>query len=192
MARGSLCTVAMAALATISGLTTPVIGGSNFPPSAYTQAAALLAKLNNTQKIALVHGFGQGIATAGYVGSTQPLAQFGIPPLNLEDGPQGVADLVPGATAYPSALTVAMTWDVTLAYAWGEAMGTEQSLKGTNVMLGPGTNLARVPWGGRVFEYFSGEDPVLGQKLLPAEIAGIQSNNIAANIKHFIMNNQVC
>jgi len=49
-------------------------------------------------------------------------------------------------------LAVAMTWDPEQMRRWGRAMGMEQKAKGTNVMLGPDVNLARVPWSGRVFE----------------------------------------
>ena len=44
------------------------------------------------------------------------------------------------------------SWDTNAMYEFGRAMGQEQYSKGTNVMLGPGVNLARVPWGGRNFE----------------------------------------
>ena len=80
-------------------------------------------------------------------------ASLGLPPLNLEDGPQGVADGATLVTAWPSALTVAMTWDENAMEEWGVALGAEQAMKGTNVMLGPAVNLARVPWAGRNFEY---------------------------------------
>ena len=63
---------------------------------------------------------------------------------------------------------------------WGAAMGAEQKLKGTNVMLGPDVNLARVPWSGRVFET-NGEDPFLSAALVGPEIRGIQSNNISVS-----------
>jgi beta-glucosidase len=45
--------------------------------------------------------------------------------------------------------------------------------QGTNVLLGPGTNLARVPWNGRNFEYL-GEDPVLAGAMAFHEVKGIQ------------------
>lgn len=90
---------------------------------------------------------------------------FSLPPQNLEDGPQGVADGVTQVTAWPSALTVTQSWDPDMLYAFGQAMGQEQAIKGTNIMLGPGMNLCRVPWGGRTFEYVGGEDPVLGSKV---------------------------
>jgi beta-glucosidase len=72
---------------------------------------------------------------------------------------------------------------------YGAAMGREQWLKGTNVMLGPGVNLARVPWCGRNFEY-QGEDPLLASRMIAAEIEGIQSNNISACVKHYVFNSQ--
>ncbi len=72
--------------------------------------------------------------------------------------PQGVADGVSQVTCWPSALTVVMSWNTTAMQAYGAAMGAEQYIKGTNVMLGPAVNLARVPWGGRTFEYTGGED----------------------------------
>ena len=43
-------------------------------------------------------------------------------------------------------------------------MGEEFFAKGSNVQLGPGVCLARVPVNGRNFEYLSGEDPFLGIK----------------------------
>jgi beta-glucosidase len=111
--------------------------------------------------------------------------RLGIPALNLEDGPQGVADGVTLVTAWPSALTVVQSWDADAMFEYGRAMGQEQYLKGTNVMLGPAINQARVPWGGRTFEY-TGEDPFLASVLVKAEIQGIQANNISGCIKHFV------
>ncbi len=106
-----------------------------------------------------------------------------------EDGPQGVADGVTQVTCWPSALSVVMTWNRTAMQEYGAAMGYEQYLKGTNVMLGPAVNLARVPWGGRTFEY-QGEDPVLASNMVAAEVVGIQSNNISGCVKHFVENSQ--
>jgi len=60
----------------------------------------------------------------------------------------GVADGVSGVTAWPSALTVVAAWDRTLMKEFAGAMAVEQKGKGTNVMLGPMVNIARVPQGG--------------------------------------------
>lgn len=62
--------------------------------------------------------------------------------------------------------------------------------KGAHVQLGPGMNVARIPNGGRNFEYVSGEDPYLGSRLVKPAIEGIQSKGIMANAKHFIDNSQ--
>jgi hypothetical protein len=59
-----------------------------------------------------------------------------------------VADGVEGATAWPSALTVAASWDRDLMKQFASAMAVEQRIKGSNVMLGPMVNIARVPRGG--------------------------------------------
>jgi len=94
------------------------------------------------------------------------------------------------STQWPSGLTIAASWDRQLAEAWGKAMGKEFRDKGANVQLGPGLNVARVPGGGRNFEYMSGEDPLLGAQLASQTIRGIQSNGVIATAKHFILNNQ--
>jgi hypothetical protein len=86
----------------------------------------------------MVHGSG-----GGYVGNVPNNTRVGIPPINLEDGPQGVADGVSAVTCWPSALTNVMSWNTTAMYLFGQAMAQEQYLKGTNVMLGPGVNIVR-------------------------------------------------
>lgn len=138
----------------------------------------------------MVHGYGNGEWWLGnYAGVVLGNTRIGWPPLNLEDGPQGVADGVARVTCWPSSLTVASTWNVSAMAAFGAAMGKEQFAKGANIMLGPGVNLARIPWGGRNFEYL-GEDPLLASRLVAAEVTGVQSANISACVKHLIGNNQ--
>ena len=56
--------------------------------------------------------------------------------------------------------------------------------------LGPGLCLARVPTGGRNFEYASGEDPYLGAVMAGPIVSGIQSQGVIANAKHYVNNNQ--
>ena len=86
--------------------------------------------------------------TAATTWATSP----SIPALHLHDGPQGVANGNKLVTCWPAALTVVQTWDEAAMAAYGQGMGREHYLKGSNVMLGPGVNLARVPWNGRNFE----------------------------------------
>ncbi len=115
-----------------------------------------------------------------------------VPPINMEDGPQGFRDPHhPGtSTAYPSGLTIAATFSPFLAGQWGAAMATEFKAKGANVLLGPAVNVARVPRNGRNFEYMSGEDPCVGAALVGRTVEGIQSQGLVATAKHWAFNNQ--
>ena len=111
----------------------------------------------------------------------------------MQDGPQGfrTTDRTGGSgtsTAWPSALTVASSWDADLAYRWAKSMGKEFKDKGANVQLGPGIGIARVPTAGRNFEYLCGEDPYLGAILAEPVVKGIQENGVIANAKHYINN----
>ena len=121
---------------------------SPWPASAAADAAATLAKMSAQNKFDMVHGWG-----GDYVGDVPVIGPLSdgsfIPALHLHDGPQGVANGNKDVTCWPAALTVVQTWDPEAMYAYGEAMGREQYLKGSNVMLGPGVNLARLPWNGR-------------------------------------------
>ncbi len=126
----------------------------------------------------------------GNVPAIGPLADGSyIPRMGLHDGPQGVANGNKDVTCWPSALTVVQTWDRTAMYDYGAGMGAEQYAKGSTVMLGPGVNLARVPWNGRNFEY-QGEDPFLAYHTVYAETLGIQSQNVSGCVKHFFANNE--
>jgi beta-glucosidase len=142
----------------------------------------MLATMNSTDKLAVVHGY-FGL----WIGYVDALPDVGFPSLRLEDGPQGVADGVVQVTAWPSAMTVIMSWDTDAMYAFGAAMGAEEFAKGANVHLAPAVNLGRVPWSGRQFEY-AGEDPVLAAAYARQAVQGIQSNGISACIKHFTDN----
>lgn len=75
------------------------------------------------EKLTYAHGTGK---TNPYVGMVPANTRLNVPPLNLEDGPQGVADGAGDVTAWPSALTVVQSWDTQAMYAFGRAMGQEQ------------------------------------------------------------------
>ena len=122
-------------------------------------------------------------------------SRHGIPVLRANDGPQGFRSDGKGqpdkiSTAWPAAITVAASWDPIIARRWGTLMGKEFYNLGANVQLGPGLCVARVPTGGRNFEYLSGEDPHLGSILSGPAVQGIQSQGVIANAKHYIDNNQ--
>ncbi|KAH3762986.1 glycoside hydrolase superfamily [Pelomyxa schiedti] len=148
------------------------------------RAQALLDQMTLDQKLSMVHGVG-----GDYVGNTVEIGSLSIPSLHLEDGPQGVGDQTEQTTCWPSALTVTASWDADLFYQFGAAMSSEQRIKGSNVMLGPMTNIARVPVGGRNFES-TGEDPTLASVYAAQSVKGIQSQGVIACSKHVADNNQ--
>ncbi|WP_058306118.1 beta-glucosidase family protein [Gracilibacillus massiliensis] len=131
---------------------------------------------------------------------TQDIERLGIKSIFLADGPHGIrrqavaADKlglnegVP-ATCYPTAATVANSWNVELGEKVGEYLGEEAIEQNVNVLLGPGINMKRNPLCGRNFEYFS-EDPYLTGKMAAGYIRGIQSFGVSACVKHFAVNNQ--
>ena len=184
-----LCRSALLALALLA----PARCGSPWPAAPRARARALLAQLTLDEKVALLSGMNAGYGTAQavspYVGWTAGVPRLGIPPLNYEDGPQGVADGLLGVTQWPSVGTVAQSWDADLFLRWGAAMGAEQRGKGSSIMLGPAVTVSRVPWSGRVFEYPS-EDPLLSSALMAPYVTGVQSNNISACAKHLAFNHQ--
>jgi beta-glucosidase len=150
------------------------------------RAKNLLSQMTQDEKIHMVCGIG---AQKPYVGNVEPIDRLKIPRLNLEDGPQGVADGVRDVTCFPSTLTATASWDLSVMREYAAAIGREQRIKGTNVHLGPMVNIARVPQGGRNFESF-GEDPVLSSKMAIEYIKGVQSQGVIATIKHWVCNNQ--
>ena len=151
-----------------------------------------LQTLTLEQKCALL----SGATTFG----TRALPKNNIPSITLSDGPNGVrkqagaADhlgLNPSvpATCFPTAATVACSWDPALGEEIGQAMGEEAAAQEVAVLLGPGLNTKRSPLCGRNFEYFS-EDPYLSGKMAASYVRGIQSNGISACPKHFAVNSQ--
>ncbi|MGM9749256.1 MAG: glycoside hydrolase family 3 C-terminal domain-containing protein, partial [Candidatus Cryptobacteroides sp.] len=91
--------------------------------------------------------------------------------------------------AYPSLICLASTWNPEMARLMGDNYSREVIFRNKNVILGPGVNIFRSPMNGRNFEYM-GEDPFLASKIAVGYIQGVQSNNVAACVKHFAVNNQ--
>ena len=169
---------------------------------AAARAELTLSEMTIGEKLSLTHGplgapWGSDPKPKGAIGSAgyAPGApRLGVPGLQETDAELGVAN--PGnirrgdtATAMPSNLALASSWNVDLARRQGESVGGEARAKGFNVLLGGTANLIRDPRGGRNFEYFS-EDPWLTGVMAGATIAGVQSQGLIATTKHFALNAQ--
>src|SRR6188768_1194221 len=168
---------------------------------ARARADSIVARMTLDEKIALVHGlfppFAAGktpnelIPSAGHIDG---IPRLGVPIVRETDASLGVANQVEQrkgdvATALPSSLTTAASFDPEIARAGGAMIGAEARAKRFNVMLAGGVNLTRDPWNGRNFEYL-GEDPLLSGEMAGAHIAGVQSNRIVSTVKHFALNSQ--
>ena len=134
------------------------------------------------------------------VWQTWEFPHLGLPSIFCSDGPHGVRKQAGAgdhlglnaslpATCFPTAATVANSWDEDLGEAVGSALGEEAASQEVNVLLGPGLNIKRSPLCGRNFEYFS-EDPYLSGKMAASYVKGIQSKGIYACPKHFAVNSQ--
>jgi len=132
--------------------------------------------------------------------SLKPIKRLGLESVMMMDGPHGlrkqigvtdnlgVGESVP-AVCFPTASSLACSFDRTLVYEVGRAIGEECAKENVSAILGPGVNQKRSPLCGRSFEYFS-EDPVLSGELAVSLIQGIQSTGTGTSLKHFAVNNQ--
>ena len=131
---------------------------------------------------------------------TRAVKRLEIPSIALSDGPHGIRKQAGAgdhlglnaslpATCFPTAATIANSWDEGLGEALGQALGEEAAAQGVNILLGPGLNIKRSPLCGRNFEYFS-EDPYLAGKMAASYVRGIQSRGVHACPKHFAVNSQ--
>jgi beta-glucosidase len=149
------------------------------------QASAIVVRMTLAQKIMELHG----IHDAQHQRYVPGIPALGIPPLVITNGPAGVG---PGddpqqqrATALPAPVSLAASFNPSLAYQYGHLIGTEAKDLGANVVEGPDVNIIRVPQGGRTFESLS-EDPYLTASIGTAETEGIQAQpGMIAEVKHF-------
>lgn len=151
-----------------------------------------IKSLTLEQKAALLQG--------ASVWTTHAIKNAEIPSIFLADGPVGLRKQAGSAdhlglnasipaTCFPTAATMANSWNTELAEEMGAALGREAAANDVNVVLGPGLNIKRSPLCGRNFEYFS-EDPYLSGKMAAAYVKGIQKNGVGACPKHFAVNSQ--
>ena len=157
-------------------------------------AAQLLAQMTLSEKLQLVHGAGGTVTNIiplprGAGGYIPGIPRLGIPDLYFCDGSAGVANGQAPATALPSSIASAATWDLDLAYQYGKVIGAEMSAYGLNVNLGGNVNLGREPRDGRTFET-KGEDPILAGRINAAHVRAIQDQHVVGGVKHFALNDQ--
>jgi beta-glucosidase len=141
---------------------------------------AVLEQLTLEQKVALLAG----------VDAWHTAELPGVPVLRCSDGPAGVRGTSwtgPPSASFPCGTALGATFDPGLVEEVGRALGREARSKGAHVLLAPTVNLHRTPIGGRNFECMS-EDPLLTAQLAVAYIKGVQSQRVAACIKHFVAN----
>ena len=161
---------------------------------ALSQARAALAKLSLEEKVSLCAGNGTftlnaiphaGIKEEWYFSDNSSTVNAEMNRWTWgASGAKGDE-----STMLPSMSALASTWNVELARAHGDVLGSEAAHRGKDQMLGPGVNLMRTPLCGRNWEYLS-EDPCLAGDLAAAMIRGVQSHDVAACVKHFCLNNQ--
>jgi beta-glucosidase len=149
-------------------------------PTVDQRVDQIFGQLTLDEKIGLLHGY-----DGFYTGA---IDHAGVPRTKFTDGPVGTRN--DGAsTAYPAGALLAATWDPAIAHREGEALGRDARSRGDHILLGPGVNIYRQPQNGRNFEYL-GEDPFLAGQMDVGYIQGVQSQGVAACVKHYACNNQ--
>jgi beta-glucosidase len=148
-------------------------------------AALVLRRMTTGEKLAEM----VLVSADGYENTDAGVARLCIPPLTLQDGPQGVAFGAVHVTQLPAPIGVAATFDPGIATAYGRVQGDEAADQGIDVVQGPDLNLDRVPESGRSYEDYS-EDPLLTSVMGVADIGGIQSTGELAMAKHFAVYSQ--
>jgi beta-glucosidase len=151
-----------------------------------------LARMTLQEKINVIHAQSK-FSSAG-------VPRLGFPDFWTDDGPHGVRPDVlwdeweqagqsnDSCVAFPALTCLAATWNPGIARLYGKSLGEEALYRGKDMILGPGVNIYRTPLGGRNFEYM-GEDPYLASQMVVPYVQGLQSNGVAACVKHFAMNN---
>jgi beta-glucosidase len=158
------------------------------PESHREKIESLLKQMTLSEKIALLSGRNKWY--------TVPNERLGIPSVVMTDGPHGVRTeghgmdrIVGTATAYPTGISMASTWNRDLIERTGVGLAEETRHLGCHILLGPCVNIVRSPLGGRNFETFS-EDPYLAGQIGVAYVKGIQSQRVGVSLKHYAANNQ--
>lgn len=184
-----LCSALIAA--TTAKAQTPVYLDDSKPTEQRIEDA--LKRMTLQEKINIIH------AQSKF--SSPGVARLGIPEVWTDDGPHGVRPDVfwdewnqagctnDSCTAFPALTCLAASWDPEISRLYGVSLGEEARYRNKSILLGPGVCIFRTPFNGRNFEYL-GEDPYLSSVMVVPYIQGLQSNGVAACVKHYALNNQ--
>ena len=187
-----LLTITLALLTTVAAKAqqVPVYLDNSKPVEQRIEDA--LQRMTLDEKIAVIHAQSK-FSSAG-------VKRLGFKDFWTDDGPHGVRPDVlwdeweqagqtnDSCVAFPALTCLAATWNPHMARLYGESLGEEALYRGKNMILGPGVNIYRTPLGGRNFEYM-GEDPWLASRMVVPYVQGLQSNGVAACVKHYALNN---
>lgn len=158
-----------------------------------TRIEDALSRMTLEEKVAVLHAQSK-FSSAG-------VPRLGIPEVWCTDGPHGIRPEVlwdewdqagwtnDSCTAFPALTCLAATWNPEMSALYGRSIGEEARYREKDVLLGPGVNIYRLPLNGRNFEYM-GEDPYLSSRMVVPYVQGVQTNGVAACVKHFALNNQ--
>jgi beta-glucosidase len=152
----------------------------------------LLGQMTLAEKLQLVHGaltIENPVGPRGAVEYVPGIPRLGIPDLLCSDGPVGAYSTLGPATALPSSIASAASWDLEEAYKYGQVIGAQLSAYGVNAWLGGNVNLAREPRDGRTFET-AGEDPLLAGSIKAAHLRAVQDQHLIGTAKHYAINDQ--
>lgn len=171
----------------------PVYSETGMGTDADTKITAIISQMTLEEKVAMLHGNSM-FSSAG-------IERLGIEELKYTDGPFGVREELgrnswtpvgatdDSATFFPTGPALAATWNNDLAWQYGKCLGAEARARGKDVLLGPALNIFRTPLCGRNFDYFT-EDPFLNAGMTVNYVQGMQSQDVAACLKHYALNNQ--
>jgi beta-glucosidase len=141
---------------------------------------SILEQMTTEEKIGLIGG-------AGGLFDIRGVPRLNVPSMTAADGPFGVRNFT-RTNVYAGGIALAASWNTDLAQRLGTQLGRDARSRGVHFYLAPGVNIYRAPQNGRNFEYY-GEDPYLAGRTAAALISGVQSQGVAATVKHYLANN---
>ncbi|AXE95578.1 beta-glucosidase family protein [Paraburkholderia terricola] len=158
--------------------------------AAHRRADTLVSRMTLDEKLQFIHSkYAMSAVPGGGAGYIQGVPRLGIPDLNMVDSAAGSGSTSQASTTFPATIALAASWDRRLSSDFGKQVAIQLRAQGFGMGLGGGTNLAREPRGGRLFEYL-GEDPLLAGEMLAERTDGTQRQKVIATIKHYAGNEQ--